>query len=151
MTIAIMRNPRHSRVYLDYAAKIAHNELTHLQPNAEDVREAIIGGVPYILFEAEALTIADIQQLSRLSFAYAIFEARGVLLAPIVRAPSYFIDEDISAILKYAGKTNELFTRLMLNLSLAHPRGRTINAANNITNGSQHQPNTATIKINAII
>ena len=142
MTYAIMRNPRHSRVYLDAAGSMAVNELAFagqfLSRPACDIRDVDIGGVPYVLFERDgALTADDIRRLSRLSFAYALFELRGevgdgllhrggaaaCVLAPIGKDAGYFIDEDIIAILKYSGKTNELFTRLMLNLALAYVQG----------------------------
>ena len=125
MTYAIMLNPRHGRVYLDAAGTMAVNEFLYmgrfLSGPPADVREEDIGGVPYVLFgRGTALTDGDIRILSRLSFSYAIFELRGGLLAPIARDHGYFVDEGISSILKYSGKTNELFTRLMLNLALAN-------------------------------
>jgi len=119
MTYAIMRNPRHGRVYFDGA--VAEAKSLRSKIKFENIREADIGRVPYVLLDTvEALTGADIRLLSRMSFAYAIFELSDGLLSPIARDSGYFIDEDISAILKYSGKTNELFTRLMLNLSMAH-------------------------------
>jgi len=39
------------------------------------------------------------------------------MLKPIALNANYFVDKELSAILKYTGKTNELFTRLMLNLA----------------------------------
>jgi len=107
---------------------MAVNELLYagrlLSEPPVDIRDEDIGGVPYVLFGRGAmLTAGDVRILSRLSFAYALFEMRDGLLAPIARDHGYFIDEDISAILKYSGKTNELFTRLMLNLALANPPG----------------------------
>jgi len=124
MTFAIMQSPRHRRVYLEQAGVIAANELIFMGRGLSrlitDVREEYIGGVPYILFKLDnALTPKDIRLLSRLSFTHALFEVQGKLLLPIEKDCGYFIDEDISAILKYSGKTNELFTRLMLNLALA--------------------------------
>jgi len=146
-----MRNPRHTRVYLDAAGTMAVNELIFtarlLSGSVRDIRDAYIGGVPYVLFEkGDALTAGDVRHLSRLSFAYALFELHGKTgqanvnrngnnagnaiyecdtntveyITPIPKNHGYFIDEDISSILKYSGKTNELFTRLMLNLALAH-------------------------------
>ena len=130
MTYCIMQSPRYLRVYLERSGDIAINELIfatqHLSGPAADIRMADIGGIPYILFEKdELLTSEDIQLLSRLSFAYAIFEMRSGLIAPVSRECNYFISEDISAILKYAGKTNEIFTRLMLNLAIAHCKDKT--------------------------
>jgi len=123
-----MLNPRHGRVYLDASGIMAVNELLFagrfLSESPVDVREENICEVPYVLFERSGLLTADdVRILSRLSFAYALFELRGGLLAPIARDHGYFVDEDISAIMKYSGKTNELFTRLMLNLALANQAG----------------------------
>jgi SAM-dependent methyltransferase len=88
-------------------------------------REEIIGGIPYVLFDcAEALTPEEVCRLSRLSFTYALFGYRegknGVpcQLTPLFKEPGYFLDESISSLLKYTGKTNELFTRLMLHLAV---------------------------------
>ena len=127
MTYGIMLNPRHGRVYMGMAGAMAVSELTFagrlLSQPPEDVRLAEIGGVPYVLFDlGEPLGAKDVRVLSRLSFFYALFEMRdgSSLIAPMARDHGYFIDEDISAILKYTGKTNEVFTRLMLNLALAH-------------------------------
>jgi len=143
-----MQSPRHIRVYLEQAATIAINELTFMggllsQP-ITSIRESCIGGVSYILFDCggdEPLGLEDIRLLSRLSFAYALFEVRAglenetpgetlnCLLAPVGKDCGYFIDEDISAILKYSGKTNELFTRLMLNLALTYCKNANSSAA----------------------
>ena len=59
--------------------------------------------------------------LSRLSFAYAAFELENVngsiVLRPISREFQFFMDSSMSSLLKYSGKTNELFTRMMINLA----------------------------------
>jgi len=76
----------------------------------------------YLTFAAEnELSPEDIEILSGLSFVYAIYEIaehNGIeYLRPIERTNKYFIDESISSILKYTGKTNELFTRMMINIA----------------------------------
>ena len=130
MTYAILPNPRHKRVYLNHANAMAVNELAFMKQRLSapvtNIHTQDIGNLPYILFDAASqLTTADINLLSRLSFAYALFELANPQqssspIIPIATNPDYFIDEDISAILKYTGKTNELFTRLMLNLALSY-------------------------------
>jgi tRNA G10 N-methylase Trm11 len=54
-----------------------------------------------------------------MSFIYSIFEVVEIggekFLKPIEKPGEYFIDESISSILKYTGKTNEIFTRMMIN------------------------------------
>jgi len=118
-TYALMKNPGYTRVSFQNSTALAVNELGLM--GAENIREENIGGVSYILFDANVfLGESDIHRLSRLSFVYAIFEIAGDLLRPIALNTDYFLNSEVSAILKYPGKTNELFTRLMLNLAQFH-------------------------------
>lgn len=123
-TYAILKNPAHSRVSFLGSDTLAINELTAVVSNisAKNIRISAIGGVPYVLFDCDnALCESAIIALSRLSFVYAIFEiAQEEMLRPLVLNPNYFLDSELSSILKYTGKTNELFTRLMLNLAQLH-------------------------------
>jgi len=114
-----MQNPGHNRVYFNSSAKLAKNELAALfSGNINNISEEIFGGVEYISFEARELTEREIILLSRLSFVYAIFEVRDKLLAPVAKNQSYYFSDDLNMILKYSGKTNELFTRMMINLAV---------------------------------
>jgi len=103
---------------------MALNELT-LTPPGSNPREKIVGRVPYILFDCnEPLTEENKRGVSRLSFFYALYEYReekngaSPILLPMDATPGYLLDERLSSMLKYTGKTNELFTRLMLNLAV---------------------------------
>ena len=115
-TYAILHNPGHNRVYFQAARKLAQKEL--VLAGITNIREEKLGGMPYLLFDAEDQP--NILLLSRLSFAYAIFEyCEGGVLLPVDKNPEYFFDsEEITTILKYNGKTNELFTRMMLNIAI---------------------------------
>ena len=119
-TYAILKNPEYTRVSFLDSDRLAINELTLTLP-VDNIRISLIGGVSYVLFD-QSNPIADeeIRLISRLSFAYAIFQVQGELLAPITLNPEYFLNRELSSILKYSGKTNELFTRLMLNLAGLH-------------------------------
>ncbi len=82
-----------------------------------------IEGVPYLLLQTEGpLNPADLALLSRLSFAYALFQAEEregrTLLLPLRKQTFSFLGDELGTILKYGGKTNELFTRLLLNLAV---------------------------------
>jgi len=138
-TYAILQNPGHNRVYFQAARKLAQIELQYasrcLSAPIENVREESLGGVIYLLFDMQSpLTDGDCIVLSRLSFTYAIFSITdsvstssstsisisngNPLLTPLMKNPAYFFEsDDISTILKYTGKTNELFTRMMLNIA----------------------------------
>lgn len=60
--------------------------------------------------------------ISRLSFAFAIYqlikENEIELLKPFAKNEYAYVDAKISSVLKYPGKTNELFTKMMINVAL---------------------------------
>ena len=122
--------PSHNRVYADAAPALARAELAVLSaalPDAvidqESVAEAVIGGVPYVTFAAGELSRGDAGLLANLSALYALFEVTGAAgderlrPVPLRRLDRY--DDDLLTILKYPGKTNEQFTKLLLNVTLA--------------------------------
>jgi SAM-dependent methyltransferase len=122
--------PSHNRVYADAAPSMARAELAVLSaalPDAaiEDgsVGETLIGGVPYVTFQSDSLSERDVALLANLSSLYALFEVTGAtgneLLRPVPLRRLDRFDDDLLTILKYAGKTNEQFTKLLLNVTLA--------------------------------
>jgi len=125
MKYAILQNPGHNRVYFNSSGKLAKNELSALffnNPNNKitDIKEELFGGVEYITFSSEnKLSEEVLILLSRLSFVYAIFEVLDdKIFIPVAKNYSYFFSDDLNMILKYSGKTNEIFTRMMLNLAV---------------------------------
>ncbi|MBS7315849.1 MAG: hypothetical protein KIG74_05535 [Clostridiaceae bacterium] len=124
---ALLANPGHNRVYFEESKKLAAAELALALPclsvSCGEIAPARYGGVYYLTFTAEAaLAASDLAVLSRLSFVYAIFEAaeqdEKTVLFPCQMADYAYIPADIGTILKYTGKTNELFTRMMINAAL---------------------------------
>jgi hypothetical protein len=122
--------PSHNRVYADAAPAMARAELAVLSAALPDgvitdgsVAETAIGGVPYVTFEADGLSDADAALLANLSSLYALFEVTGTagteLLRPVPLRRLDRYDDDLLTILKYPGKTNEQFTKLLLNVTLA--------------------------------
>jgi SAM-dependent methyltransferase len=118
--------PSHNRVYADAAPALARAELAVLAGALPDavidpgsVTETVIGGVPYVTFEAGELSPRDTDVLANLSALYALFEAAGDLLRPVPLRRLDRYDDDLLTILKYPGKTNEQFTKLLLNVTLA--------------------------------
>jgi SAM-dependent methyltransferase len=120
---ALLIAPSTNRVYADAAARLTCAELaifgaSVLSAPPADVVEERIGGVPYVGFDA-SLNPADLAYLANLSSIYALYERVGPdLLRPVELAPLAHFDEDLITIPKYAGKTNEQFTRLLLNVTL---------------------------------
>ncbi|MCL1857782.1 MAG: hypothetical protein FWF92_00935 [Oscillospiraceae bacterium] len=118
---AVLQNPGHNRVYFNSSGKLAKNELSALfWDNITEIKEELFGGIEYITFFSEnKLSEENIILLSRLSFVYAIFEvADSNLFLPVTKNHSYFFGDDLNMILKYSGKTNEIFTRMIINLAV---------------------------------
>ena len=76
-----------------------------------------IAGVPYLVLDAD-LADGDLALLGDVSTAMALFERDGEVLRPVALPRRDRFDDDLLTILKYAGKTNELFTKLLLNVTV---------------------------------
>jgi SAM-dependent methyltransferase len=119
--------PSHNRVYAGAAPALARAELAVLSAALPDgaidcgsVAETVIGGVPYVTFESDELSERDAALLANLSALYALFEVTGgELLRPVPLRRLDRYGDDLLTILKYPGKTNEQFTKLLLNVTLA--------------------------------
>jgi SAM-dependent methyltransferase len=118
---ALLLAPSANRVYADQASRLAIAELAAFAPvlstGMSEISAERIGGVEYLAFSGE-LSARDIAYISNLSSAYALFEKAGELLRPLELTPLARYDSDLITIPKYAGKTNEQFTKLVLNLTL---------------------------------
>jgi len=71
--------PSHNRVYADAAPSLARAELAVLSAalpdggiSQESVTETVIGGVPYVTFEADDLSERDVAVLANLSAVRAV-------------------------------------------------------------------------------
>ncbi|GAA3742238.1 TRM11 family SAM-dependent methyltransferase [Micromonospora maritima] len=124
---ALLLAPSANRVYADAAGRLTRAELEifagsgMLDAAPVDVAAERIGGVEYLTFTAPepGLGTRDLAHLANLSAAYALFERVGDdLLRPVPLHPLAHYDSDLITIQKYAGKTNEQFTRLLLNVTL---------------------------------
>ena len=119
---ALLLAPSANRVYADQAGRLSRAELAAFRPvlssDVAEVDATRIGGVEYLTFTAD-LQPRDVAYLSNMSAAYALFErADEELLRPLELTPLARYDSDLITIPKYAGKTNEQFTKLLLNLTL---------------------------------
>lgn len=124
---AVLANPGHNRVYFEQSGGLSTAELEvalgRFSTPCGEISEKVIAGIPYITFTAAApLTPTDLTRLSRLSFLYALFveETREgtPCLLPVELPVKDYLPSEVSRILKYTGKTNELFTRLMITVAL---------------------------------
>ena len=124
---AVLLLPSVNRVYRVAAQHIANTELSALSyamPDAaiSDVQSVLIGSVPYMTFSANPLSTKSIALLSNLSSLYALFKindsSSDVQFTPITLKRLDRFPNDLLSILKFAGKTNEQFTKLLINLTL---------------------------------
>lgn len=120
---ALLVLPSSNRVYAEASTALTRAELavfneSVLDGRLSDIGELRAGGVSYVTFHADALSEADLGFLSNLSSMYAMFEVVGELLRPLELRSLDRFDDDLVTILKYQGKTNERFTKLLLNVTL---------------------------------
>ncbi len=121
---AMLIRPSANRVYADSSVGLTRAELavfndSVLDGRIHEVANSTIGGVPYVTFSADPLGKHDVALLSNLSSIYALFRLTdGRLLEPMELCPLRRFDDDLITILKYQGKTNEQFTKLLLNVTL---------------------------------
>lgn len=123
----ILLAPAANRVYAADAPRLSAAELRAMAagfelPDAE-VSTTGVAGVDYLALRTSGtLTDAAVHVVSQLSAAHALFRREGDLLAPVplrTRAP---YPGDLVTIQKYQGKTNEQWTRLLLNVTAAATR-----------------------------
>ncbi len=125
MKYAILANPGHNRIYFDTAMKIATSELKAIADaydmGISNIEEANVGLPASISFETKReLKEADFKALGVSSIYYVLFEVlENGLLKPVNVPDFHTFPESMVQILKYNGKTNEQFTRLMVNLALS--------------------------------
>lgn len=115
----LLLSPSANRVYAGETARLARAELELTAPFAHGVGNSEVAGLSYLSFDAEGLDDAALATLAHQSAALGLFGVSGELLAPTQLPGSGLLDDDLVTIPKYQGKTNEQFTRLLLNLTLA--------------------------------
>ncbi|MEE6262479.1 TRM11 family SAM-dependent methyltransferase [Plantactinospora sonchi] len=120
---ALLILPSSNRVYADASVALTRAELavfnrTVLGGRLSELAETTIGGVRYVTFAADELTGRDVAFLANLSSIYTLFEVVEDLFRPVELRRLDRFDDDLVTIPKYPGKTNEQFTKLLLNVTL---------------------------------
>jgi SAM-dependent methyltransferase len=118
---ALLLLPSANRVYADAAVELTLAELGVLDRalggRIADLAATGYAGVPYVTFTGD-LDRTDLAYLANTSSAYALFERQDGLLRPVQLDPLDQFDDDLVTIPKYPGKTNEQFTKLLLNVTV---------------------------------
>jgi SAM-dependent methyltransferase len=115
-------HPSANRVYAGASVALTVAELgvlarTRLEGRIGEALPTEIAGVRYLAFDGD-LGAADLAHLGDVSTAMALFERQGETLRPVGLPRRDRFDDDLLTILKYPGKTNELFTKLLLNVTV---------------------------------
>ena len=122
MTYAFLLYPhaniRYRQSLLQLAVQELSMTLSALGREAEVVPQKM-GGAMFLTFEAAKLTERDMRMLSQLASVYMLFEMEDGKLTTLERTHPNYVGEDLPALLKYKGKTNEMFTDTMLTMALA--------------------------------
>ena len=122
MVFLFQLTPHANIRYREAQEKLGRAELScllgALGVEAEDA-PCTVGGVPFLRFEADALTDAQLSALSMHSAALLICEKQGELLRPLEKVSHDYLSADLAEVLKYKGKTSAVFTHMMINCALA--------------------------------
>ena len=125
---AILVRESANRVYSQDAPRLLAAEVgaiaSKLSAPVASIEVISLGNVPYVAFEADA-PIEDVDRfvLSNLSTARALFvRSDDGSLKPLDVTPLAWFGDDLVTIQKYPGKTNEQFTHLLVNLTVAASR-----------------------------
>lgn len=122
---ALLLKANANRVFGRSSFALARAELTAFAPSLggglQVLERTTIGGVDYLRFDSTAaLDEAQVAELSNLSSLHALFELDDDgRFVPVSISPRQVLDDDLVTIQRYAGKTNEAFTHLLVNLALA--------------------------------
>jgi SAM-dependent methyltransferase len=120
---ALLVSPSANRVYARSAPALTVAELAVLAETAlagrlGEARPENVAGVEYVTFEGD-LDALGLAHVANVSTAFALFERTdGDDFRPVALERLDTFDDDLLSILKYQGKTNELFTKLLLNVTV---------------------------------
>jgi SAM-dependent methyltransferase len=122
MQYAFLLRPHANPRYLASLQALAEAELALLLDALEiDARLSweSMGGAPWLCFACDPLSAEAWRLLSLHASSYVLAAREGESLIPLARRHPAYVGEDLAALLKYKGKTNELFTDMLLNVALA--------------------------------
>lgn len=111
-------NARYQSETLKLAAAELDLMLARLAPGAEITADERLGMPCLGIGTDEPLEDAAVAALRRHSLLYGLFEDQNGLLMPVAGRGETAVGRDLPAILKYKGKTNELFLQLLINVAL---------------------------------
>ena len=130
MKIALKITPPRSTQYARMTAQLARPELltSPLGDILHDIQHITLAGQPYLHADmaGHAIELPQMQEvlghLGATSEAYEYFaqvgDREGPFLRPIEPLFTPFVPVEMAEVRRYRGKTNEIFTRVLLNVAL---------------------------------
>lgn len=115
----LLRHPGHSRIYLEASGPASLAELSVLLPDWTPETASLCGQPAALLRGKAPLEGQALAACARASSFFALFRREGEGLYPVEPPEWRYLPDSLNAILKYPGKTNEQFTRLLVNLAAA--------------------------------
>lgn len=113
----LLTHPEQDRIYLEQSRPAVQAELSRLLPSWEAIPDTVAEVPACVLRGPSPLTEQELAALCRASCYYALFLREGELLRPVEPALWRALPDSLNTILKYPGKTNHRFTRLLVNLA----------------------------------
>src|ERR1700730_1239924 len=128
MKLALKITPQRSTQYASMTEKLAAPELlaSPLASAIQHVEPVTLAGQNYLLVTLDdvghPLLGAVLARLGATSEAYSYFESIGEMQGPFLRpldcALTPFVPLEMAEARRYKGKTNEIFTRVLLNVAI---------------------------------
>ena len=122
MIYTALLKPHANSRYQAEALKLAASEMTLLLEKGgvyADARPERAAGADWLTFESTRLDEVQTALLGRAAHIYVLFErAESGALTPLCGHADAYLGDDLPAVLKYKGKTNETFTDYLINLAL---------------------------------
>jgi hypothetical protein len=114
---ALLVHPGSNRVYAQQAPALGASELAICMPSARAIEATSIAGRDYLTFSSDE----PVDAVARLSVAFALFERVGDAFVPVALPSADRYDDDLITIQRYTGKTNESFTKMLVNITVPSP------------------------------
>jgi len=129
MKLALKITPQRSTQYMNMVATLAMPELlaSPIGTAITDCAPVTLAGQAYLLVTLDdslltPVMLADLTRLGATSEVYEYFDALSEVKGPLLRPlePSFvpFVPLEMAETRRYKGKTNEVFTRVLLNVAL---------------------------------
>ncbi len=119
MEYVMMLWPHANSRYQQSAARLAQSELGLILEKAgcsASIERENQGSMEWLTFQCPQLDERQLAMIGDLSLMYLLAERRsdGALM-PVASRQSGALGDDLAGVLKYKGKTNELFTQMLIN------------------------------------